>query len=612
LAIDTSSLEYAGDESLVVAFQEGDHTAFTQIVETYYAVLYARARRQTHSRDDAQDVVQETFLRAYRSLPNFSGDYHLAAWLNRILGNVILDTKRRHGADVRLHTRLEGVRELESLPEDLVTEQAGGRAVLASIEDAIASLSTQHRQAFVLREVEDQSYAEIASVLDISEVNARARVSRARTSLQRSLRAINGSLGVALLSFRGRIVRAFARPLGKTKSASHSARPFMEQGAGTRTGAGIGQTLSQALASPTGQTFSTFVSEAGRWAAPSGTTLSFLASAAVAVVAPASALLAPVASGPSPAPTLPHVVSASPSSLTADEHSLPPTTSSPTTLPAQSTTTTSTTPAVSSTDKAAAAPTPWSWVSSTGAATAAGTPGDASSSAPACPYLQSFPGATPSQIALPPAETSATGASDYLSTETETVPSVTSSFTVLGQGTLSSGSSSAAMQVLQGACLATTANAALVANITNSSTPDNGEVQLRGAYLSSSSNDGTTDTYYRGMAIWLSGPDTGDAPVEFVADVTTNTVDDTAILHAAFYGSISDLMTDGTSTTTPECTNPSTTTTTSDGSTPTSMSPIGSYSVPPAEGASSGNSSGGDGSNDETGGDTDNCAPPSS
>ncbi len=607
MAIDTSSLEYAGDEGLVVAFQEGDHTAFTQIVETYYAVLYARARRQTHSRDDAQDVVQETFLRAYRSLPNFSGDYHLAAWLNRILGNVILDTKRRHGADIRLHSRLEGVRDLEPLPEDLVTERAAGKNVLASIEDAIATLSTPHRQAFVLREVEDQSYAEIASVLDISEVNARARVSRARNSLQRTLRAVNGSLGVGLLSFRGRIIRAFTRPVGKGKPATQGARSFVQQGAATRAGTGVGQTLTQAIASPTGQTVSTLVSEASRWAAPSGTTLSFLATAAVAVVAPASALLSPAASGPLLPPAPSHVVSASPSALASDEHAPPSTTSPSTTLPTQSTTTTSTTPAVN-TDKSADTPaTPWSWVSSTGAATAAGTP--AASSAPACPYLQSFPGATPSQIQLPPAETSASGASDYLSTETETVPSVSSSFSVLGQGTLSSGTNSATMQVLQGACLATTSNAALVANVTNSSAPDAGEVQLRGAYLSSSSNGGTTDTYYRGMAIWLSGPDAGDSPVEFVADVTTNTVNNTAILHAAFYGSISDLMTDGTSTVTPDCTNPSTTSTTTDGAAPTDMSPIGSYSVPPASGSSE-SANGGAEANDET--NANDCAPPSS
>jgi hypothetical protein len=143
------------------------------------------------------------------------------------------------------------------------------------------------------------------------------------------------------------------------------------------------------------------------------------------------------------------------------------------------------------------------------------------------------------------------------------------------------------MRVLLGACMPNTSNPALVANVTNNTTPDAGELQLRGAYVSSTSGGDTTDTYYRGMAMWLSGPDTSDAPVEFVADVTTDSSDNTASLHVAFFGSVDDLLAGSPSGTSQSCsvgsTSQGSTSGSADGSTPTSDSPIGAMSVPPAE-----------------------------
>jgi hypothetical protein len=160
----------------------------------------------------------------------------------------------------------------------------------------------------------------------------------------------------------------------------------------------------------------------------------------------------------------------------------------------------------------------------------------------ACPYLQSFPDATPSQVTLPPAEASGPGATNYLSTATETVPSLGPSFDVTSLGTLSGGSQLSTMHVLFGACGTSTSTPALVANITNNNSPGAGELQLRGALASSSTNGGETDTTYRGTAVWLSGPDVGQAPIVFVADVNTEVPDNTVNLHVAFFGSVDSLL----------------------------------------------------------------------
>jgi RNA polymerase sigma factor (sigma-70 family) len=562
LAIDTGSLADATDEALVVAFQDGDPDAFSQIVETYYGVLFARARRQLRSNDDAQDAVQETLLRAYRSLPSFAGDYRLAAWLNRILGNVVADSKRRHGVQIRLHARLAGVRDTDPLLEELVADGTDDVGVRATVEGAIASLSSAHRQAFMLRAVEDQSYAEIAEILDISEVNARARVHRARTNLQRTLRSTTGSLGVVLVSWRGHVTRLFGHQVSRSNTTLSRTRPFVIPGTRSSSGLGVSQAVTQTLGSSTGQALTTIASEAGRWALPTNAAFASVLASAAAVVAPATVLLAPMAAPPVQAAPAAHVIAATPRSEEALQTTLlnqgiapssgtTTSTTTSTTLPVSSspsTTSISANTPVPEKGTAKAAPTsPTAWVNAGLAAptTSSATTGAA---APACPYLQSFPNATTSGVSLPPAETSGPGAQGYLSTSTVSLPSIGSSFDVMSEGTISDGSQSGVANVLLGACLPSTSTPAMVANVTNNDGYGSGELQLRGALVSSSTASGETDTYYRGMAMWLSGPDEGDPSVLFVADVVTQVPDNTVMMHVAFFGPVNQLVPSGAQT----------------------------------------------------------------
>ena len=572
MAVESRALEDTTDEVVVVAFQNGDEGAFAQIVQTYHDVLLARARRQMRSDDDAQDAVQETLLRAYRYLPNFGGQYHLAAWLNRILSNVIADAKRKYGVEVRLRAQLAGVRNTERVPEELVDDATDTPAVRAAVANAVASLSTAHRQAFILRELDDQSYAEMAEILEISEANARARVHRARRILQRSLGSATTGLSAVLIPVHVRLGRIFGRHVTAVSTAK---RPINGSVLSSGPGLTVTQSVTQTLGSSTGQALTVAVSEAGRSIVPSsGMVASFIATAAVAVVTPASVLLSPMVSTPAPAAAASQTASPPPGAqVAAVSVPVPPesTTTSTTTAPAASTTTTTAPSASTTTNSASTVPADgvptWNWITPTAtakapttaastdapvASTATSSSGSTSSTSPAsptttpvavtaCPYLQSFPDATSTDITLPPAELATSEASSSLSTETESVTDVSPSFESAGLGTFTSGTQSATTKVVFGACTAATSSPALVANVINPAATGQGELQLRGALVSTSVSGGETDSFFRGSASWLSGPDEGDAPIVFVADVITNVPADTATLDVAFFGTLTDM-----------------------------------------------------------------------
>src|SRR5674476_1685730 len=174
------------DRDLVAAFQAGDADAFTQIVGVHHRSLTAEAQRRLRSPGDAEDAVQETLLRAYLALDRFGGEYRLHAWLSRILTNVCADTGNRRAAEVRLVARL-GPPLDEAPPAD---EGIGDAERRRAVKEAVDSLPDSYRMAFVLREIEERSYAEVAEEMGISEANARARVHRARKLLARALRPL--------------------------------------------------------------------------------------------------------------------------------------------------------------------------------------------------------------------------------------------------------------------------------------------------------------------------------------------------------------------------------------------------------------------------------------
>ena len=169
-------------ERLVGSHCAGDPDAFPAIVKAHYPALLARARHRLHDPQAAEDAVQEALLRAYRSLPRFGafGEFHLTAWLYRILENVCIDEANRR------RRTLAVVERLAAEPETLAPDpQTAAELPNPQVTTAIEGLPAPYRDALVQREIEGRTYADIAAAAGISEDNARARVSRARSALRR-------------------------------------------------------------------------------------------------------------------------------------------------------------------------------------------------------------------------------------------------------------------------------------------------------------------------------------------------------------------------------------------------------------------------------------------
>jgi RNA polymerase sigma-70 factor, ECF subfamily len=173
-----------------------DQATFAEQAMEYMAPLYTAALRMTRNPADAEDLVQETYLKAYRGFGGFEQGTNLKAWLYRILTNTFINSyrskKRRpeeseldEVEDLYLYRRLGGLeavavgRSAEDELMDLVTDQ--------EVKDAIEALPEQFRMAVLLADVEGFSYKEIAEILDIPIGTVMSRLHRGRKALQKAL-----------------------------------------------------------------------------------------------------------------------------------------------------------------------------------------------------------------------------------------------------------------------------------------------------------------------------------------------------------------------------------------------------------------------------------------
>ena len=167
------------------AHRDGDGSAFEQIVRAHDQALFAHAVSRLGDVQAAEDAVQETFVRAYRALPHFSGDFHLRAWLHRILTNVCHDEGSRRRRDGLLLERVSSQQVGGSEPADVDIERLD--VSRDAVAEALGQLSASYREALVLRYVEELSYEEVAAATGVTEGNARVRVMRGRLALRRAI-----------------------------------------------------------------------------------------------------------------------------------------------------------------------------------------------------------------------------------------------------------------------------------------------------------------------------------------------------------------------------------------------------------------------------------------
>jgi len=171
------------EEELIAAAQDGDREAFDELVKRHYRRVFTLARRLVADADDAHDVTQEVFLRAYRSLDKFRGDAQLSTWLYRITANCAathLGKSSRHRHDALGDDEAIVDERPDSNPELL----ADAASVRERLDLAIAELPPRLRAVVMLRDVYEMPHEVIATELGISESAAKVRLHRARKKLR--------------------------------------------------------------------------------------------------------------------------------------------------------------------------------------------------------------------------------------------------------------------------------------------------------------------------------------------------------------------------------------------------------------------------------------------
>lgn len=166
----------------------GDVNAFEPLVSACETNAFNLALRMLGSRQDAEDVVQEAFLKAYRSLPDFRLDSRFSVWLYRIVSNLCLDLLRRRGRQNEQSLTVEDD-EGEETQRELPDESFEPAALLErgltrdAVHRGLAALPDEQRQILLLRELEGLSYEEIGRVLSLEAGTVKSRIFRARRRL---------------------------------------------------------------------------------------------------------------------------------------------------------------------------------------------------------------------------------------------------------------------------------------------------------------------------------------------------------------------------------------------------------------------------------------------
>lgn len=183
------------EAELVRDCRAGDRGAFQELVERYQRRIVSLAMGMVHNPDDAMEIAQETFIKAFENIGNFKGESSLYTWLYRIATNKAIDFRRRR----KRHNNVSldapfGAEDERSLQDSLTDERpegpeqrASAQEITARVAEAIEELTPDHKAAILLREVEGLSYEEISEVMQCSKGTVMSRLHYARKRLQAKL-----------------------------------------------------------------------------------------------------------------------------------------------------------------------------------------------------------------------------------------------------------------------------------------------------------------------------------------------------------------------------------------------------------------------------------------
>jgi len=186
-----SRTEDDDERDLVRRAKLGDREAFGVLVQRYQQRVVGVARALVHNPDDAMELGQETFIRAFQNLRSFEGRSSFSTWLYRIASNLAIDWRRREGRYVIAHGE-EAENELRKIPSSqgdsfrtMVREELS-----AKVRAALKELTAEHRQVILLREMEGLSYEEISEILSCPKGTVMSRLHYARDHLRSLLKGL--------------------------------------------------------------------------------------------------------------------------------------------------------------------------------------------------------------------------------------------------------------------------------------------------------------------------------------------------------------------------------------------------------------------------------------
>lgn len=183
------------DRALIKRIQQGDVAAFNDLIVKYERIVFNFAYRLTQNYDDANDVAQDAFIRAYNAIASFRGDSAFSTWIFRITTNVFLDERKKRKSHPQQsldefasqEEQREGMQVEDPTPgpEQIVTLTERQRILVKAIQ----SLPEHQKAMVVLYHLHQKSYEEIAAVFDLPIGTVKSRLNRARLSMKENLKA---------------------------------------------------------------------------------------------------------------------------------------------------------------------------------------------------------------------------------------------------------------------------------------------------------------------------------------------------------------------------------------------------------------------------------------
>jgi RNA polymerase sigma-70 factor (ECF subfamily) len=181
------------EQRIVIRAQKGDRLAFAELVELYKDKLYNLGYRMLGNPQEAEDVAQEAFLRAYANLNKYDAKHKFSTWIYRIATNLCIDRIRKKKADFSLDAEVEGIEGGDMYSRLSASVDTPEQAVVRietreEVQKAIDALPENYRAAVIFKYLHDLSLQEISEILEVPVSTVKTRIHRGREALRNVLR----------------------------------------------------------------------------------------------------------------------------------------------------------------------------------------------------------------------------------------------------------------------------------------------------------------------------------------------------------------------------------------------------------------------------------------